>query len=64
MVFPGHVDDVTRQLRDSGMKVRVRTRNVQKSVTFALFTICRMDILALNVYVYFKVYLINLETEQ
>jgi len=36
MVSPEHIDDVTRQLRTSGMKVRFSTRNVQKSVTFSL----------------------------
>jgi len=34
MVSPGYLEDVTNQLRNSGMKVRMRTRNVQKSVTF------------------------------
>lgn len=33
MVSPGHVDDVTRQLRNSGMKVSFKTRNVQKKLS-------------------------------
>jgi len=34
MIPPSHVDDVTSQLRNAGIKVRFKTRNVQKSVTF------------------------------
>lgn len=33
MVPPGHIDDVTRQLRNSGMKVRFRTRNIQRKLS-------------------------------
>ena len=42
MVPPGHVDNVTTQLRNAGMTSRLVTRNVQELVTFSYsFSIIR-----------------------